>query len=80
MTDSYNIQVTKQPPPYAFSDELVGFELTVSKQQEGPTDNDQQLTLRANVHLHDGRLPARDVCSSNVAKVVSYRDDNNIIL
>jgi hypothetical protein len=71
MTDSYSIQINKQPPPFAFSDEQFGLELTVSKQQEGSTDEDEQLTLQANAHLHDGRLPSRESCSSDIARVVS---------
>jgi hypothetical protein len=71
MTDSYSVQIKKQPPPFVFSEEQFGLELTVSKQQEGSTDEDEQLILQANAHLHDGRLPSRDSCSSDVARVVS---------
>jgi|NOAtaT_7_FD_contig_21_8706916_length_386_multi_2_in_0_out_0_1 hypothetical protein len=71
MTDSYSIQINKQPPPFVFSEEQFGLELTVSKQQEGSIDEDEQLTLQASAHLHDGRLPSRDSCSSDVARVVS---------
>lgn len=71
MTDSYSIQINKQPPPFVFSEEQFGLELTVSKQQEGSADEDEQLTLQANAHLHDGRLPSRESCSSDIARVVS---------
>jgi len=67
--DSYSLRITRQPPSQVYPNEWMELELTVGKEQDVPSESDQ-LSLQASVHLHDGRLPARDACPPNVAQLI----------
>ena len=70
MPDYYSLRVTKQPPEYVFPDDWFEIEVAVETQQDAPGSL-EHLSLRASVHIHDGRLPMREACAADVAALVS---------
>ena len=72
----YSLQLIKQPPQHVFPDNWFDVELSFETRHNFSRLPDE-LSLRAELHIHDGTMPRRDPCGDDVAELVGIHSKSH---